>query len=159
MSDRKEEAPFIHQVSEGSDYSGFAGTVIICHIFRNILRHVHRSKPNDKAEDVTNGPFWARHRELDNLLSSIFMFLPERLRLPQNLRDSSAASMNLNLHASVICLHHAAVEKCDKHGLPECVKEQSLARLRTTAEEVVNIIRLASHTSSIFVRLHDSNMT
>ncbi|KAM0436130.1 hypothetical protein ACHAPT_003022 [Fusarium lateritium] len=98
-----------------------------------------------------NGAYWTRHRELDNTLSSLFMFLPEKFRMPENIRDASATHLNLNLHASIICLHHAAIEKVEKHGLPDHIKQNSIARLRTAAEEVVNIIRLNTH-AALFLR-------
>ncbi|CAM1502897.1 Fc.00g076730.m01.CDS01 [Cosmosporella sp. VM-42] len=150
ITGRKEESPFLYEVFSGANYSGFAGTVVICQIFKIILHHVHRSKPNDRPEDVMHGNFWIRHRELDNKLSSVFMFLPEKLRLPLNLRDPTATHTNLNLHAAIICLHHAAIEKADKHHLPEAVKLASICRLKTAAEEIVNIIKLTSHSAANF---------
>lgn len=128
--------------------------VVICQVFKIILRHVHRSKPTDRPEDVMNGNFWMRHRELDNKLSSLFMFLPEKLRLPQNIRDPAATHSNLNMHASIICLHHAAIEKVDKHNLPDTIKQTSIYRLKSAAEAIVNIIKVTSHTPAIFVCLH-----
>lgn len=100
-----------------------------------------------------NGTYWTRHRELDNTLSSLFMFLPEKFRMPENIRDASATHLNLNLHASIICLHHAAIEKAEKHGLPDHIKQNSIARLRAAAEEVVNIIRINTHATLFFVCL------
>lgn len=99
------------------------------------------------------GPFWIRHRTLDNELSSIFVFLPEKFRLPANIRDPSALHTNLNLHASVICLHHGAIEKAEKYGLDGRVKASSLSRLKTAAEEIVNIARMTFHNANSFVSL------
>lgn len=98
-----------------------------------------------------NGPFWTRHRDLDNRLLSMFMFLPENMRLPQNSKDPSATHTNLNLHASVICLHHAAVEKADKHHLPDSIKQTSIYRLKAAAEEIASILKLTSYSTNIFV--------
>lgn len=150
ITGRQEEAPYLHEVYQGANYSGFAGMVVICQVFKIILHHVHRSKPSDRPEDVMNGNFWMRHRDLDNKLSSLFMFLPEKLRLPQNIRDPAATHSNLNMHASIICLHHAAIEKVDKHNLPGTIKQTSIYRLRSAAEAIVNIIKVTSHTPSIF---------
>lgn len=98
-----------------------------------------------------HGSFWTRHRDLDNTLSSLFMFLPEKFRLPENVRDVSALHLNLNLHAAIICLHHAAVEKADKYKLPDHVKQGSVTRLRAAAEEIVNIMRLTANGTLFFV--------
>ncbi|KAF7545520.1 hypothetical protein G7Z17_g9110 [Cylindrodendrum hubeiense] len=150
IADRKVESAFLEEVFQGATYGGFAGTVVACQIFKIILRHVHRTKPTDHPEDVMNGGYWKRHRELDNTLSSVFMFLPEKLRLPQNLRDPSATHANLNFHASIICLHHAAIEKFEKYDLPDSLKQTSIIRLKAAAEEIANIIKIASPAASIF---------
>lgn len=85
------------------------------------------------------------------------MFLPEKMRLPQNARDPSATHTNLNLHASVICLHHAAIEKAEKHDLPSSIKETSIGRLKTAAEEIAAVIKLTSYSNAIFVGVPDPN--
>jgi hypothetical protein len=81
------------------------------------------------------------------------MFLPENFRLPENIRDVSALHLNMNLHAAIICVHHAAVEKAEKYKLPDHVKQSSVARLRAAAEEIVNIMRLTSNVTLFFVRV------
>ncbi|CAG7563021.1 unnamed protein product [Fusarium equiseti] len=148
---RKEEAPFLDDAIQGAQYTGFAGTIVTCQINKLILRHVHRSKPDSRCEDLMHGSFWTRHRDLDNTLSSLFMFLPEKFRLPENIRDVSALHLNMNLHAAVICIHHAAVEKAERYKLPDHVKRSSVARLRAAAEEIVNIMRLTSNVTLCFL--------
>jgi hypothetical protein len=150
IHDRKEEAPFLDDAIQGAQYTGFAGTIVTCQINKLVLRHIHRSKPDSRCEDLMNGPFWTRHRDLDNTLSSLFMFLPENFRLPENIRDVSALHLNMNLHAAIICVHHAAVEKAERHKLPGHVKQGSVARLRAAAEEIVNIMRLTSNVTLFF---------
>ncbi|KAG5924364.1 hypothetical protein E4U42_004656 [Claviceps africana] len=150
VSGREEVCPFLEQVFDGSSYSSFAATSVVCQIFRVILKHVHYCKSSDRPEDMLDGPFWNRHRELDNKLLSTFMYLPSKFVLPRALRDPGAIHMNLNLHAAVIILHHAALEKVDQHDLPGTVMETSLCRLRASAEEIVNIMKMTSHSTSIF---------
>ncbi|KUI65341.1 Transcriptional activator protein acu-15 [Cytospora mali] len=145
---REEKTCRLEEVFTGSSYSSFAGAAIICHICNQILKHVHRSKPGDHPDNFEYGPYWNTHRELDNLLSSAFMFLPERFRLPENLRDPVAVHTNLNLHAAVICLHNSAYEMANEHKLPDAVKETSKARLLTASQEVVNIVKLTSHSNA-----------
>lgn len=150
-SGQEETAPFLHEAIKGASYSSFAGTLVVCEGFKGILYHVHRPKPDDNPQDVLEGNFWKRHRELDNNLSSIFMFLPESFRLPQSQRDPAAIYANLNLHASIICLHHAALEMADKYKLSDSIIVSSKSRLRTSAEEIVNIVKMTSHFPAIFV--------
>ncbi|KJZ76098.1 hypothetical protein HIM_04554 [Hirsutella minnesotensis 3608] len=149
-SGQEETAPFVDDVFTGATYGSFAGNIVVCHLFRYIFRHVHRPKATDRADDLLCGPYWERHRDLDNKLSSVFMYLPERLRLPDNLRDPTAVQTNLNLHAAVVTLHHAAIEMQDKHQLPESIKQTSMCRLKASAEEIVSIVKMSSHSPAAF---------
>lgn len=149
-SGEEEQTAYLHEVFEGASYAGFAGTIVTCQLFKSILRHVHRPKPDDNPEDMAHGGFWKRHRELDNQLSSVFMFLPERFQLPANTQDPGAIHVNLNLHASIICLHHAALELAERHGHPRAIIDESIRRLKTSAEEVVNIVKMTAHRTGIF---------
>ncbi|KAJ4391757.1 hypothetical protein N0V93_005377 [Gnomoniopsis smithogilvyi] len=145
---REEETCRLHDVFTGSSYSSFAATAVVCHLFNRIMKHANRSQPSDCAEDFAYGKYWNRHRELDNLLSGAFMFLPERFRLPQNVREPVAIHTNLNLHAAVICLHNSAYEMANEHNLPEHLKTMIKTRLLSASNEVVNILKLTSHTNA-----------
>ncbi|KAK0710888.1 fungal-specific transcription factor domain-containing protein [Lasiosphaeris hirsuta] len=145
---REEKTGPLQGAFSGTQYSTFAGSVAICHVFNQLLKHVHRPTPYDRAHDPDNGRFWQRHRELDTTLSSAFMFLPERFRLPQNNKDAIAVHQNLNLHASVICLHNAAREKAVKYDLPSHIRDASEARCLTAAREIVNIMKATASTMS-----------
>ncbi|KAG5915932.1 hypothetical protein E4U61_004114 [Claviceps capensis] len=149
-SGTEEISPFLEQTFNGAPYSAFAATIVVCQIFRIMLKHVHRCRPSDRPQDMLDGPFWHRHRALDNKLSGIFMFLPARFVLSGGIRDPGAIHMNLNLHAAVIMLHHAALEQVEQHDLPRSARELSLCRLRASAEEIVNIVKMTSHSTSIF---------
>lgn len=78
------------------------------------------------------------------MISSLFMFLPERFRLPNNVRDPVAVHANLNLHASVICLHNSAYEMAEEHNLPGSLKQALRARLQGAASEVVAIVKMTA---------------
>lgn len=116
--------------------------------FNEILKHVHKPKPNDNPDNYEFGEYWQRHRDIDNTLSSAFMYLPESFRLPENYRDPVAVHTNLNLHASIICLHHSAIERIDTYKLPESAKKICQDRLTTAAQEIINIMKLTSHVNS-----------
>ncbi|KAI0840554.1 hypothetical protein F5Y06DRAFT_243039 [Hypoxylon sp. FL0890] len=133
---------------KGRPYSSFAGAILVCHLFNQILKHVHRPKPNDNPDNYEYGEYWQRHRDIDNTLSSAFMYLPQSFRMPENYRDPVAVHTNLNLHASTIALHHSAIETIDTYKLPETAKKISQDRLRTAAQEIVNIIKLTSHVNA-----------
>ncbi|KAK3368208.1 binuclear zinc transcription factor [Podospora didyma] len=146
----EETAPKLRDVFNGAQYSSFAAAVIMCYIFIQLMKHVHRPRPDDRPEDMEHGRYWKRHRELDNMLSSSFMFIPEPFRLPRNIRDPVALQTNLNLHASVICIHVAACHKADKYNLPTHVKQISKARCLMAAQEIINIMKLTSHMTASY---------
>jgi hypothetical protein len=148
-SGREEKSSTLQDALKGANYSTFAGNVIICHIFTRLMKHAQRPMPGDRPEDPDFGPFWTRHRELDNVLSSAFMFLPERFRLSNNLGDPVAMQANLNLHGAVICLHSAAREKADKFKLAG-IRQASRTRALTAAQEIVDIMKAPSHMRVVY---------
>ncbi|PNP56999.1 hypothetical protein THARTR1_02841 [Trichoderma harzianum] len=151
-SGQEEQTPYLDEALRGAPYGGFSASLILNHILTAIMSHVHLIKPSDHPEDVMNGTFWNRHRRLDNQLSCLFMFMPDRFRLPDNLRDPLATYINLNFHASVICLHHVALETIEKNQLDDSLRKDSLCLLKNAAEEIVSIVKMTSHRSSLFVR-------
>ncbi|KAL2270427.1 hypothetical protein VTJ83DRAFT_2611 [Remersonia thermophila] len=124
----------------GSGYSVFACDAIISHIFARLVRHSRRPMPGDRPEDPDGGLFWKRHRELDNVLANLFMFMPDRFRPSRNTNDPVAVQTNLTLHGAVICLHTAAREKADRFGLTT-IGNASRARALTAAQEAVDIVK------------------
>lgn len=80
------------------------------------------------------------------------MFLPEKFRLPTNITDTAALQVNLNLHASIVCLHSAACDAVKKYGLDKRLGERSKVRRLNAAREVVKIMRLTRQTTSPYVR-------
>jgi hypothetical protein len=151
-SGQEENSPFLDEVMKGAPYGGFSGSIILSHVLKAIMSHVHLIRPSDRPEDAMHGAFWKRHRLLDNQLSSLFMFMPDRFRLPDNLRDPLATYINLNFHASVICLHHVALEMIEKHELDDSLRKDSRYLLKNAAEEIASIVKMTSHRSSLFVR-------
>jgi len=82
---------------------------------------------------------------MDNVLSNTFMFLPDHLRLPGNVRDMNVVFLHMNIHAASICLHRAAILMAKKHNIDPNFIEQSRNRNMMAAEEITNIMRLISH--------------
>jgi hypothetical protein len=125
--------------------SPYGGVVLSAALFGHNFDHLHRTGPNERPDDLANGEFWKRHRKMDNVLSNTFMFLPDHLRLPNALRDMNVVFLHMNVHASAICLHQAAILTLERHHLDPAVIRQSRARSLMAAEEIVTIMRLVSH--------------
>lgn len=146
-----EASPTLQEAFGGSSYSSFASMAVIGYLFNELLNHVHRSKVSDRPDDLQDGPYWKRHREIDNNLDDAFMFLPDKFRLPTNITETVALQVNLSIHASVLCLHSAACDAVKKHGLDKRLGERSRVRRLNAAREIVNIMRLARETMSPYV--------
>lgn len=106
-----------------------------------------------QREQVDTSPdsFWIRHYRLDDRLSRIISNLPIGLVLPLNITNMHAIQMNYNLHAAYICLHHAVIEN-QSGTLPPTLRQSSLGRLKTSATEIVNILKLVPHSIVNLVR-------
>ncbi|KAK0718392.1 fungal-specific transcription factor domain-containing protein [Lasiosphaeria miniovina] len=142
---KEEKMPKLGDLSAGGQYSEFGAAVVVCHINVQLLKHIHRPRPLDEPKDMEHDQFWKRHRELDNVLSSVFMFVPERFRLPRAIRNPVAVQTNINLHAAVIILHMAACDRIDRFNLVTTLKQVSKARALMAAQEIVNIMKLTAH--------------
>lgn len=136
--------------------STFGGVVLSAALFGHNFQHLHRIGPNERPDDPCDGEFWKRHRKMDNVLSDTFLFLPDHLRLPGGLGDLNVVFLHLNIHASTICLHQAAIVTAERHNLHPSVTQQSHARSLMAAQEVANIARLIRHvnTSNVNTRSH-----
>ena len=128
-----------------STLTSFGGVVLSACLFGHNFQHLHQSGPEERPENLANGEFWKRHRKMDNILSSTFMFLPDHLRLPSGIRDMNVVFLHMNIHASSICLHQAAVATAEKHNISQSFVAQSRARSLMAAEEIANTMRLITH--------------
>jgi hypothetical protein len=127
-----------------STLSSFGGVVLMACLFGRNLTHLHRTSGDDNAHDL-NGEFWKRHRSLDNILLNTSLSLPHQLRLPAGIHDSNIVFVNMNIHASTICLHQAAIFKADKNHLPSHISSESKRRCIIAADQIANVMKMVSH--------------
>jgi len=135
-----------------STISPLGGVILSATLYGHNFEHLHRTGPNENPGDPANGEFWKRHRKMDNVLSNTFMFLPDHLRLPAGLRNMNIVFLHMNIHASSICLHQAAIVTANKHNVAGNIIRQSEARCLMAAEEITNIMRLICHVDASQVR-------
>ncbi|OAA43024.1 binuclear zinc transcription factor [Beauveria brongniartii RCEF 3172] len=124
--------------------SSFGAIVLLAAIFGRNLVHLHRPDSDDHDGDV-NGPFWKRHREMDNILLNTSLGLPSNLKLPAGLSNPNVVFMNMSIHTSAICLHQAAIFKAETHKLPASLSSESKVRCITAANEIAGVMRNVSH--------------
>ncbi|EEU36625.1 uncharacterized protein NECHADRAFT_51679 [Fusarium vanettenii 77-13-4] len=137
-----EATPWLTDALQGTMvYSPFAGKVLTAYTFYRTLEHTFRSFPNDDIENISNGPYWTRHRGIDTDLSNMILYLPESIRLPQCGWNRNAIVVNAGIHTSVICIHRAALAKIREFGLPADMFASSRLRLLPSAEQIVNALK------------------
>jgi hypothetical protein len=124
--------------------SPFGGIVLMACLFGRNLVHLHRPDADDLDNDL-NGPFWKRHRQMDNILLNTSLCLPPQLKLPTGLSNPNIVFTNMSIHTSTICLHQAAIFKAEKNNLPASVSAESKVRCITAANEIASIMRMISH--------------
>ncbi|TGO49338.1 hypothetical protein BCON_0213g00150 [Botryotinia convoluta] len=127
-----------------SKLSPFAGVVLMASLFGRNLLHLHRSDPDYRDNDL-NGEFWRRHRHMDNILLNTSLSLPFHLRLPHGMANPNSVFLNMNIHASTICLHQAAIFKAQNNRLPDTVAAESKIRAISAANEITSIMQMISH--------------
>jgi hypothetical protein len=127
-----------------SKLSPFGGVVLMACLFGRNLNHLHRPDSEDHDHDL-NGEFWKRHRALDNILLNTSLSLPHQLRLPDGINDANIVFVNMNIHASTICLHQAAIFKADKNHMSPQISGDSKRRCMIAADQIANIMKLISH--------------
>lgn len=135
--------------------STFGGIVLMACLFGRNLVHLHRPDADDLDHDL-NGPFWKRHRNMDNILLNTSLCLPAHLKLPSGLGSPNVVFTNMSIHTSTICLHQAAIFKAEKNKLPASVSAESKVRCITAANEIASIMRTISHMDLSIVRSRSS---
>jgi len=132
--------------TEGSEkMCSYSSVVVMASLIGKTLTHLHRSEVKDSAEDVTEGEFWKRHRELDDILATTYMFLPAKLRLAGNLGDFNVIFLHLTLHSTIICLHQAAILKAEQNSVDKEIVRISTDRCYASASQIVDIWKMVSH--------------
>lgn len=137
-------------LAESTDPSGagklssFGSIVLLACLFGRNLVHLHRPDDDDLDHDL-NGPFWKRHRQMDNILLNTSLCLPAHLKLPAGLSNPNVVFTNMSIHTSTICLHQAAIFKSEKNKLAASVSSESKVRCITAANEIASIMRTISH--------------
>jgi len=123
----------------------FGGVILSACLFGHNFEHLHKRGPNEHPEDLLNGEFWKRHRKMDNILSNTFMFLPAHLRLPGGIQDLNVSFLHMNIHASTICLHQAAIVTAQNNGIERSFIAKCQTRSLMAAGEIAAAMRLITH--------------
>lgn len=121
-----------------------------------MLAEVSSSTSDVEEEEHEVSHYWSRFRRLNHDLTSIFLMLPEGMRLPAAFRCQHAVFVNVLAHASIICLHQSAMRRVriegdhpttSAHGtnrLPAATTlRESRDRMLTAAKEIKRVFSIA----------------
>ncbi|KAK4121184.1 hypothetical protein N657DRAFT_648005 [Parathielavia appendiculata] len=100
------------QQQSGAQPSPFAIRILAANELLHVLDHTAHHPPDHKnvnIEDMLNGSYWRRHRELDSNLTTLTLFLPESLQLSHNPRSLDAILVHTCTHMAIIQLHRVAL--------------------------------------------------
>jgi len=139
----------------------FAANATIAALFGRTLTHLHRKDLAYEGDtsDQNDDTFWRRHRYLDTVLLHTLQYLPDDLRIRAGISSPQIVLLHINIQASTICLHQAAVFRAQKSSPTpqnDATVADSKARCLHATENMMTILRLLDpavlqNVSSFFV--------
>ncbi|KAL8729265.1 MAG: hypothetical protein Q9166_004886 [cf. Caloplaca sp. 2 TL-2023] len=131
-------------------YSPFAGAVVMAGFCGRCLRHLQNAHKADVESDYTYD-FWANHYSIDGMIVQTLLSSLNHLNIPngvdsvQGLSDPNTIFLNMNMRATVICLHQAAVVQMEKTSLPATLIAESESRALKAAQEIAHIMKISQN--------------
>ncbi|KAL8992056.1 MAG: hypothetical protein Q9169_007408 [Polycauliona sp. 2 TL-2023] len=134
-------------VPGSAPYSPFAGAVIMAGFCGRCLNHLQTAHKASTETEYTYD-FWSNHYSIDFALNQILSSSLKHLNVDAatnslgGMTDPNTIFLNMNMRATVICLHQAAVFQAAKSSLPAAFIAESEGRILTAAQEIASVIRL-----------------
>ncbi|KAI4221769.1 MAG: hypothetical protein L6R36_006663 [Xanthoria steineri] len=130
-----------------ASYSPFTGAVIMAGFCGRCLRHLQNAYKASVESEYTYD-FWSNHYSIDLAINQTLQSSLKHLNIVpamdsiEGMADPNTIFLNMNMRATVICLHQAAVVQANKSSLPATLIAESENRTLTAAQEIANIMRL-----------------
>ncbi|CAG8975979.1 hypothetical protein HYALB_00012314 [Hymenoscyphus albidus] len=145
-TDSSTPMPFLQKLSDITDkhpISPFAGIVLMISLHSRCLPHFQASKEQDLSGSQAY-PFWVQHYSLDKKLKECENHLMGHMTELQPL----ALALRLNLCAVGISLHEVAIAKAQRENLPKSLITESVNRLISAANQMVDDLRIVPNMSA-----------
>ncbi|KAL8852234.1 MAG: hypothetical protein Q9221_002836 [Calogaya cf. arnoldii] len=116
------------------------------------LRHLQNAHKANTEIDYTYD-FWSKHYSIDQAINQTFSSSLKDLNIAPamdsigGLTDPNTVFLNMNMRATTICLHEAAVVQAAKSSLPATLIAESESRSLAAAQEIASIMKLIRTTS------------
>ncbi|EXJ56395.1 hypothetical protein A1O7_06738 [Cladophialophora yegresii CBS 114405] len=124
----------------------FAATAMIAAVVGRTLTHLHRKEIDDGSLEEPDSAFRKRHDYLDTVLLKTLEYLPPQLQIGSSLLNPSAVQLHINIQASTICLHQAAISKAKSSPGNGFDLVESSMRCLGAAETMMTILRVVDAT-------------
>ncbi|KAJ9614980.1 hypothetical protein H2200_001054 [Cladophialophora chaetospira] len=120
----------------------FAATAMIAGIFGRTVTHLHRRELFDGDQEDSENAFWRRHQYLDGVLLNTLQNLPSHLQIHSSLFNPRSVLLHINIQASTICLHQAAIFRAIPS--PDKTYDMMTSKMRAlgAAETMMTILRV-----------------
>jgi hypothetical protein len=124
----------------------FAATAMIAAVVGRTLTHFHRKEIDEGSREDPDSAFWRRHQSLDKVLLNTLEHLPPQLQIGSSLLNPAAVQLHINIQASTICLHQAAIFKARTLSNMGYDVVESKMRCLGAAETMMTILRVVHPT-------------
>lgn len=119
---------------------------MIAAVVGRTLTHFHRKEIEEGTQEDPDNAFWKRHRYLDKVLLNTLEHLPFHLQIGSSIVNPTAVQLHINIQASTICLHQAAIFKAKISPGKGYDLVESNMRCLGAAETIMTILRLVNPT-------------
>ncbi|KAL8915137.1 MAG: hypothetical protein Q9172_006936 [Xanthocarpia lactea] len=127
-------------------YSPFAGAVLVAGFSGRCLRHLQNAHKAD-AENEYTYDFWSNHYSIDGAMNQTLSSSLKHLNIAfgadsiEDVTDPNTIFLNMNMRATIICLHQAAIVQAEKSSLPATLIAESENRTLAAAQEIASIMK------------------
>jgi hypothetical protein len=126
---------------QGEGVSPLAVRILAANELLHALDHSARHFPEDAQQDMENGPYWQRQRELNQNLNTLSLLLPERLNFTRNPHSLDAILVQMSTNMAIVQLQRTALGVMYRYSLPAGLIAESQVRLAIAADGIVGVFR------------------
>lgn len=129
-----------------STASPYAATMVLSTLLGRNMLHTSAAVSHNAQDPSEIQMFWTKHRQLDNLISTVFLSTPSHLRaVGSSNSDPLIWQYNVWLHALNITLHQTAMDYATRCNEDEHTIARSMTRCERAADEIMELMRSISH--------------
>ncbi|KAB5543150.1 hypothetical protein GE09DRAFT_968709 [Coniochaeta sp. 2T2.1] len=126
-----------------SHVSPFAIRILAANELLHALDHGARQLQDDDPGGIQDSVYWQRHKEIDENLGILTVYLPENLQIFRNPRSLDAILVHICTNMANIHLHRTALRLMQRHSLDDRLVARSQSRLLPAADGIVAVFRAA----------------